>query len=134
MQRIVRIIIALCMFAAVDAHAAKISQMPLDVKVAKSDLVVIGEVMSVTVDASRNDSKWATVQVEHILKGSRVTTIIVYADTDIVEEFMPCCKIGERYLFFLEKIPGNRYASVNSGFGVYPIGPNAGRWPSPPPG
>jgi hypothetical protein len=103
------------------SSANQLRVMSLDETVAKSEVVVIGTVTAIDLDANTGAYavKYALVEVVQTLKGLPAGTIKVEYRGPLPEENPACCSVGKSYLLFLRKSRDAIYVSVNHGFGVY---------------
>lgn len=103
--------------------ANQLSDMPLDKKVASSDLVIIGRAISEGYDKGNEAFSVSFVVIEtvSVLKGSPPRRIEMVTKGLIAEQNINCCPAGTLHLFFLKKSRGSRYLSVNGRYGVYPM-------------
>lgn len=106
-------------------EANQVVDMPLTEKVEYSDLIFVGEILSIDepVKLEGYIKKVALVNVKKILKGDSDLDKVKF-DFDVsISEFRPdCCdKQGEEYLFFLKKDSNSIYYSFNGRFGVYKV-------------
>ncbi|MBB3226656.1 hypothetical protein FHW69_001246 [Luteibacter sp. Sphag1AF] len=113
------------------------ADMPLEQKVANSDVVIIGSVVMQRVYDDRLHFRElvARVHVETVLKGDPETFIEVRYDSDMPEMTPECCEANKTYLLFLAKMPGSDiYRITSGGFGAYPImgADFAADWPGKP--
>ena len=101
--------------------ANQLRAMTLEEKVAKSDVVVVGTVVATAPDSSNSgySPEYAKIEVSEILKGMPGKTLNVQYKGPIPEENPSCCLVGKKYLFFLRKIDGSSYVSVNHRLGIY---------------
>jgi hypothetical protein len=107
------------------AFANRIPNVPLERKVALSDVVFIGRVTSETGNARGAPGEtFATVEPMTILKGTPPKIVEVLVRGMIAEQNPSCCVQGRSYLFFLKRLSGAKYQSVNGPFGVYPMDAN----------
>jgi hypothetical protein len=121
-----RIFVAFALLVGV-THANDIEEMSLSQKVENSDLVVIGEIVSIKQRCLIPGNKCAEIHILVRLKGigGDVNPSIIF--DGMVAELDPlCCELQSKYIFFLKKIDGNIYRSVNGPFGVYLIPQNVG--------
>lgn len=102
-------------------NANNVERYTLEKQVAESDVVFSGYVAGASTQRGAID-KFVIVQVIETLKGSPGKSILLLVNGDISELNPRCCNEGETYLFFVKRIQGNKYASVNGPFGVYEIG------------
>lgn len=103
------------------AHANAVDEMTLSKKVKSSDLIVIGEIVSIQQKCSVAGNKCAKIHAMVTLKGRAVTDPSIIFDGMVGELDPMCCKVHKTYIFFLKNIKGNIYSSVNGPFGVYLI-------------
>jgi hypothetical protein len=103
------------------AFANSIQNMPLEKKVALSDVVFIGVAASETENPkdAPND-QFLTVEPTAVLKGAPPKLVQVLVRGMIAEQNPSCCMQGKSYLFFLKRLSGAKYQSVNGPFGIYP--------------
>jgi hypothetical protein len=101
------------------ASANQYREVSLSTKVANSDVVVIGQVVSTSTSDCLNLFSCATVKINTRLKGSEVSTVKVLFHGPIAEEDPICCKVGATYVFFLKHARGGYYVSVNGPYGIY---------------
>ena len=101
--------------------ANQLRVMTLDEKVARSDVVIVGTVVATEPESSSSGyaPKYAKIEVSEILKGMPGKTLNVQYKGPIPEEDPSCCLVGKKYLFFLRKIDGSGYVSVNHRLGIY---------------
>ena len=85
-------------------------------RAARADLVVIGTAISIE---DTTQSRVATVRVETVLKGPSLNQLRLQLTPNIAEFAPACCRVGERYLMFLEANRNASYSSVNGPFGIY---------------
>lgn len=101
------------------ASANQYREISLGAKVANSDLVIIGQVVSTSKSDCLNLFSCATVKINTRLKGSEGSTVKVLFHGPTAEEDPICCQVGATYLFFLQHARGAYYQSVNGPYGVY---------------
>lgn len=101
------------------AVAYELEEVPLDEKVKRASLVVIGVVQNAPAHSSNFQQEFAQVKVETVLKGSAPISIQVQTYGSHAESAF-VVMAGRRYLFFLRLHKGTYY-SVNGRFGVIPV-------------
>jgi hypothetical protein len=94
-------------------------EVPLRTKVANSDVVIIGQVVSTSKSDCLSLFSCATVKINTLLKGSEVSPVKVLFHGPIAEEDPICCKVGATYVFFLKHARGAYFVSVNGPYGIY---------------
>lgn len=111
------------------AVANIVPDMPLEKKVALSDVVFIGRSISGSPAhaADKLGDLFATVEPTTILKGKPPRIVEVLVRGMIAEQNPSCCMRGRSYLFFLKRVQGAKYRSINGPFGIYPMDANYGR-------
>jgi len=119
-NRIVRILLVVTIgLPFITASANQYREVPLGTKVANSDVVMIGQVVSTSTSDCLNLFSCATVKINTRLKGSEISTVKVLFHGPIAEEDPICCKVGATYVFFLKHARGGYYVSVNGPYGIY---------------
>ncbi len=101
------------------ASANQYREVSLGTKVANSDLVIIGQVVSTSASDCLSLFSCATVKINTILKGSETSPAKVLFRGPIAEENPLCCKVGATYVFFLKHARKSYYVSVNGPYGIY---------------
>jgi hypothetical protein len=106
-----------------DLSANQVTELSLEQKARRSDLVVIGRVESTRPGSNRERAfEYARVHVDRVLKGKPPDHLDVLSKGSIAELDPDCCEIGKVYLFFLMKEKGIKgFESVNGPYGIYPI-------------
>lgn len=117
LSRLLSIPLLLCSLAT-SANAYK--EISLEQKVRQADLVLIGEVASVSSKDCMRSNRCANVRPIEILKGKNVGSIRVLLDGEIAEQDPLCCETGKHYLFIIKRI-GDYYMSVNGPYGIYKL-------------
>jgi hypothetical protein len=121
------------------AHTA--SPLSFSEKVERSDLILIGRVISMT-DLDPESSvvtQFATISIESVIKGDYADGTVRFVTVGYSPEFDPgCCEVGQRYLLFVYRgykaltetdggiesvmLEPNLYvSSVNGRYGAYRI-------------
>lgn len=120
-NRIVRILLLTVAIALplMPASANQYREISLGAKVANSDMVIIGQVVSTSISDCLSLFSCATVKINTQLKGNEVSTVKVLFHGPIAEEDPICCKVGATYVFFLKHARGGYYVSVNGPYGIY---------------
>ena len=103
--------------------ANQLRELSLEAKVAKSDAVFIGRVISVQANYAGGDGRneYSLVAVENSLKGRPSGTVFIESKGSISELNLLCCEVGANYLFFMQKAKNGSFISVNGPFGVYKL-------------
>ena len=106
--------------------ANAIRNLPLEQKVAMSDVVVVGWANSKPHSEQLGQIRleFVTIVVDKVLKGAPPKTIEVMTKGSIAELNTECCTEGTRYLFFLRKSNEGRYASSNGRYGIISLSPD----------
>lgn len=102
------------------ASANQYKEATLGQKVANSDEVIIGQVVSTSQTDCLASFSCATIKVAQRLKGGEVSEVAVLFAGPIAEENPNCCKVGATYVFFLKHIKAAYYESANGPYGIYP--------------
>ena len=116
-SRLLWIPLLLCSLAASGNTYKEIS---LDQKIRQADLVLIGEVASVSGRNCMRSNRCADVRPVEILKGKNIGSIRVLFNGEIAEQNPLCCETGKHYLFIIKRI-GDYYMSVNGPYGIYKL-------------
>jgi hypothetical protein len=103
--------------------ANQATDLPLQKKVALSDMVFIGTVRQLNYVMSSGGvrGRTALVHIDTPLKGRQKGDVLVAYDTGDTELEPECCETGGIYLFFLASVPDGRYGTVDGPFGIYKI-------------
>jgi len=117
-----------------ESFAYSTTEWSLETKVQKSDVIVVGRVLNTEVhlvDLSAGNIKLkaeehaATVAVTSILKGKPTKQIKIDYAGPMPEDHPDCCMVGNSYVFFLKRIRGDLYESINQRYGIYRISPDS---------
>ena len=118
---------ALVLFCS-SAHANAVKKMSLTAQAELSDLVVVGKVVSIqegvygkSETASGYNESYARIVVTATLKGQPPSTLDVLIRGPISEFNPDCCKIGDSYVFFLDRLGETDYQAINAPYGIYHI-------------
>lgn len=101
--------------------ASQITELPLEQRVAASELVIIGKVSRIKEGSGIQLYDLAEVTPKTILKGEITGTINVAFNSGLYEENGDCCEAGETYILFLSKSPSGNFHTVNSPYGSYKV-------------
>jgi hypothetical protein len=105
-----------------DGLANVVREYSLEKKTRLSDIVVIGQVVSIHQEPGAGAPlEYAHIQVDKVLKGSALKSVDILSKGSIAEADPECCEVGRVYLFFLVKEQKNIFESVNGRFGIYAI-------------
>jgi len=115
-------IIALTLFSSL-AYCNIFTEISLQQKVQRSTIVVIGKVKSVSVSDGHciANNRCAEVRVSQVLKGKVSGKVFVLFAGEDSEANPLCCEVGASYLFFITRVSGNYYATVNGPYGIYKV-------------
>lgn len=108
------------------AQGNEVVEYSLDDKIAQSQVVVIGRVLSTSKiefpDKNLSSVEYANVETLSGMRGADVGEIIKVAFKFGVSELEPdCCLVGGGYLFFISRKEDGLYYSVNGPYGIYKI-------------
>jgi hypothetical protein len=95
-----------------------VPEFPLEKKVLRSDLVIVGRVVSVAQKAG-TVPQYARVSVDTVLKGTPPKSVDVLTKGPITELDPDCCEMGG--VFFLLSEKTGKFESVNGRFGIVKI-------------
>jgi hypothetical protein len=103
--------------------AYEVKEKSLSEKVEVSSLVFIGTITDPNYRplSVGSHERVALVRVDKVRKGSASSTVQVRYATGSPESDLACCKVGERYLFFVSSNTLGVLESVNGRFGAYRI-------------
>jgi len=101
--------------------AFQVNELTLDEKVARSELVIIGDVSRTLAHTGDFGYDVAVITPVNILKGIVSSDIRVAFNGPVSESRPRCCEKGGRYLFFIAKNPSGDYYSINGPFGIFRI-------------
>ncbi|MBV6288534.1 hypothetical protein [Pseudomonas aegrilactucae] len=103
------------------ASAFQVNEITLDEKVARSELVIIGDVISTLRHTGDFGYDVAVITPFTVLKGTVSSDIRVAFNGTLSESRPRCCEKGGRYLFFIAKNPSGDYFSINGPYGIFRI-------------
>lgn len=105
------------------AYCNIFTEISLQQKVKQSTIVVIGKVKSVSVSDEHciANNRCADVRVTQVLKGKASGKVLVLFAGEDSEANPLCCEVGASYLFFITRVSGNYYATVNGPYGIYKV-------------
>jgi hypothetical protein len=106
-------------FFSTSALSNQYKELTLRDKVDNSNIVLIGQVTSVSKSDCLNLNSCASIKTLKLLKGSQLERISVLFDGPIAEDDPICCKVGSIYLFFLRRVKDDYYESANGPYGIY---------------
>lgn len=101
--------------------AVQLNELTLEEKVARSELVIIGDVSKTLKNTADFGYDVAIVTPITVLKGTVTTPIRVAFNGPIAEARPDCCDLGGRYVFFITKNPKGDYYPVNGPLGIYRV-------------
>lgn len=120
-------VIFLCGLYVSPGEAYEVKEKSLSEKVEASSLVFFGTITDANHREYGVDSneRIALVRVDQVLKGSASGVVRVRYATGIPESDLRCCRVGERYMFFMSANTLGVLESVNGPFGAYRIDDHA---------
>lgn len=117
--KVVAVLIVTVGLCSTMAWANQYKEATLGQKVAHSDVVLIGQVVSTSQSDCLASYSCATIKIVKRLKGGEVSKVAVLFDGPVAEENPLCCKVGATYLFFLKHAKTAYYESANGPYGIY---------------
>lgn len=104
-----------------DAMCYSVKEMDLESKVAKSDLVAIAKVDSVSGEKCGQETSCATITPIKVLKGQINGEVVVLFGGALSELNPLCCETGSIYLFFIKQDKDGYFETVNGPYGIHKI-------------
>jgi hypothetical protein len=108
---------ALCISPLSGALSANLAKKPLDEQFRNADEVLIANLKSSYID-EKTGSRFIVLNVKLNLKGSHYDQIEFAPENGMPEFSVDCCEASTDYIFFLRRIIGNKFESLDGHYSV----------------